>query len=87
MILNDPRYNAEDDGCADEHLGYSSLQHLLWMLERIPELPPTKACRWLGYVQGTIIHVSGLTDVDKERDVTRTLLREYDRLVCGEGHG
>lgn len=93
MIRSDPWYRGEKPKMSevDEMTGdgpfYDSFEHLLWMLGRIPELPPTKACRWLGFVQATIIDVWGMSSVDKERDATRILLREYDKLVCGEDHG
>ncbi len=52
------------EALAKSAAGYIPLflvEHLLWMLTEIPNLPPEKANRWLGFVQGWLTAYFGLT--------------------------
>lgn len=47
----------------------TGLPHLRWMAEQLVTLQldsPTKACRWLGYLQGSLVAM-GLTTLDREK--------------------
>lgn len=61
--------------------GYDSNQHLNFMLETIEKEYKNnypKYCRWLGYVQGTLISEK-LLNVDEERNFTRPILTKLDK--------
>lgn len=52
----------------------TSLSHLRWMLNELRgEMEITKANRWLGFIQGTMI-AAGLLTVTREREFTRPYL-------------
>ncbi|CAH7391354.1 conserved hypothetical protein [Vibrio chagasii] len=62
-----PKCNGNDPTC---------YHHLAWMLTEIAknEMSPTKANRWLGYVQGVMVG-DGLLDVNQERERTRPIFK------------
>lgn len=45
-------------------------------LKEIDTLPIDKLSRWIGYVQGYLIHVKKVTSVEIERDFSRPLFEE-----------
>ncbi|WVW77473.1 hypothetical protein Bhz59_00087 [Stenotrophomonas phage vB_SmaS_Bhz59] len=46
----------------------TGLAHLHWMARELAkgDMSPTKACRWLGYLQAGLIHL-GFSDLDTEK--------------------
>lgn len=68
-----PSVKAERD--EELHSGIPSKQHIRWMLKQIPKLSPTRAHRWLGFVQCALVHW-GITSIDAEREATRGMFYE-----------
>lgn len=46
-------------------------QHVAWMLDQIPGMSPTKACRWLGWIQASL-YVDGLATLDELKAINRS---------------
>lgn len=63
------------DAKAEPHRSGNTLGHVLWMLNTLSGEPyamsDTKACRWIGYVQGWLVANRHTTlDIEKQRNVT-----------------
>lgn len=73
----------KDDHCTGTTMGGG---HLLWMLDQIRDagFSPTKACRWLGWVQA-MLNVRGVANLERLKAINLEASRRADSR--GEGNG
>ena len=60
--------------CSEVHL----LKLLDEAIDNTESYPTDKLQRWLGFIQG-VLSVTGVIDVDEERDYTRPILHSYHK--------